>query len=93
MLASFASRYYLGRSTYPGGSFEPMVGPLYDRNAGDSPSASPVQFTYYDADGSTTTTATDVRRIDITIRTWSPVVDGTGDNVADSLTMSVYTRN
>ena len=87
------SRVYLGRRELPGGSFEPMIGPLYDRTLSNAPSGSPISFTYYDASGSTTTTATDVRRIDVKVRTWSPIEDANGNNVADSLMMSVYTRN
>lgn len=90
--AVWNSRLYLGRST-PSGSFEPMIGPLRDYTAGYNNAKKGVEFIYYDANGLTTSTAADVRRIDIIVRTWSPVVDGNGDNVEDSIALSVYTRN
>ena len=86
------SRLYLGRST-PGGSFEPMIGPLRDYTAGYNTTKKGVEFLYYDANGITTAVAADVRRIDIVIRTWSPVTNQDGTNVEDSVSLSVYTRN
>lgn len=92
-VVTWNSQQYLARQELPSGSTTPMIGPFYDRRLANAPSGSPVTFRYFDAGGSTTATAADVRRIDITVRTWSPVEDGRGNNVKDSLTVSVYTRN
>lgn len=86
-------RYAVG--TYDGQSYliredtlgvqDPLVGPLDD---GD-----PLDFTYLDENGSTTTTPTDVRQVEVTLRTISEARDGSGDPYRDSLTARIYTRN
>lgn len=88
----YNSRLYLGRSS-PGGSFEWILGPLRDATNGTTSTKKPLEFVYYDENGFTTATAADVRRIDIIVRTWSPVTNGDGTNVEDSISLSVYTRN
>jgi prepilin-type N-terminal cleavage/methylation domain-containing protein len=63
----------------------PMVGPL-DASGG-------LAFVYQDSLGATTSNTGDVRRILVTIRTTSRVLNATGELVADSITGVIYTRN
>ncbi len=56
--------WWLGRKT-PGGSYEKLTGPLR------SPAAGGLVFKYYDASGSVTAVAADVRMIEIIIRSQS----------------------
>jgi hypothetical protein len=56
--------WWLGRKT-PGGAYEKLTGPLR------SPAAGGLVFKYYDANGSVTAVAADVRMIEIVIRSQS----------------------
>ncbi len=62
-----------------------MVGPLK--------ASSGLAFSYLDASGTATTTATDVRQIIVTVRTASNVMNSIGGFVSDSITAVIYTRN
>ena len=76
--------WYLARRT-PGGDVVPLVGPIEGRTG--------VRFEYLTADGTTTTTADEVRRVQITLRTRSEARDNRGNQVADSVTVNVFLRN
>lgn len=75
---------YLGR-TDADGTAVPLVGPL---QASDG-----VQFVYLDSIGNVTATSTEVRQIQVTVRTSSAVVNSVGQPVSDSITGTIYTRN
>lgn len=79
-------QWFLARRE-PGGSAEPMVGPL------DGPSTPGLRFQYFDAMGAVATTPTDVARIDITLRSRSEVVGPDGGLVGDSVVATIYPRN
>ena len=64
----------------------PIAGPL-------RPGTDGVQFIYRDAMGNITSTPTDVRQIEVRIRTGNRVMSGTGQMVSDSLSTWIYTRN
>lgn len=64
----------------------PIAGPM-------RPGSQGVQFTYRDALGAITSTPTDVRQIELMIRTGSRVQTGAGASVSDSLDTWIYTRN
>jgi prepilin-type N-terminal cleavage/methylation domain-containing protein len=78
------SDWYLGRRT---GSANPvpLVGPVRGRDG--------VQFDYLTADGSTTSTPSEVRQIRVTIRTRSDARDRQGNPVADSVSARIHLRN
>ncbi|MCG6956655.1 MAG: hypothetical protein LJF04_11765, partial [Gemmatimonadetes bacterium] len=93
-LGTWNGKTYLGRLGSTGGGgllgassdkWVPMVGPL---KATDG-----VEFVYLDSIGNVTTTRTEVRQIQVTVRTWSGAVNSAGQVVADSLTGIIYTRN
>ncbi len=84
-LMTYQGKTYLGRSDGTAGTPSPLVGPL--------DSSSGLQFAYLDSLGAVTTTSTDVRMIQITIKTSSPVTNAAGNPVSDSTTTVVYTRN
>jgi hypothetical protein len=52
-----------------------------------------MQFIYRDALGNVTATPTDVRQIEIRIRTGSEVTNSVGRMVSDSIDAWIYTRN
>ncbi|MDT8367893.1 MAG: prepilin-type N-terminal cleavage/methylation domain-containing protein [Longimicrobiales bacterium] len=81
--------YYLTRQRPGEPDPVPIVGPLIP----GSRSRNPVSFRYLDANGTPTTTITDIRQIEVKVFTWSPVVDQNGANVQDSLVLRTYTRN
>lgn len=83
-LITYGGEAYLGRRD-EGGTTVPMVGPLKSSNG--------VSFIYLDSLGSVTTTSTDVRQIQVTIRTTSGAVNSLGETVSDSITALIYTRN
>lgn len=83
-LVTMGGDTYLGR-TDGGGTVVPLVGPLQSTNG--------VQFAYLDQNGNTTTTNASVRQIRVTVRTASRAVNSVGQQVADSLTALIYTRN
>ncbi len=58
-------RWWLGRKVGAAASYEKLTGPLR------SPASGGLVFTYYDAAGAATVTATDVRTVDIVIRSES----------------------
>ncbi len=80
------NRWYLGRRA-PGGSAQPLVGPLLGRSRGG------LALTYFDAFGSVTTTPTDVAGIQVVLRAVSEVRDMGGDAVGDSSTTFIHPRN
>jgi hypothetical protein len=82
-LDDFDGEPYLVRNT-PGGTAVPLVGPV-------APGG--VSFTYLDAEGNVTTVAAEVAQIVVTLRTVSEARDNQGNQVADSLTTRIYTRN
>jgi prepilin-type N-terminal cleavage/methylation domain-containing protein len=75
---------YLGRSE-DGGLMWPIAGPLRAANG--------MQFIYRDALGNVTATPTDVRQIEIRVRTGSEVTNSVGRMVSDSIDAWIYTRN
>ena len=77
-----SGEYYVGRRI--GGSWTPLIGPVTSNG---------ISFRYLDDQGNTTTTATDVAQIEVTIRTSADVMDSTGNMVSDSVTIRVETRN
>ncbi len=76
--------WYLARRT---GSDTPvpLVGPIEGREG--------VRFEYLRGDGTTATTASEVRRVRVTLRTRSEARDNRGNQVADSVTTDVFLRN
>jgi prepilin-type N-terminal cleavage/methylation domain-containing protein len=83
-LTDFSGATYLGRRER-GAGMVPVVGPLR--------SGTGIEFAYLDALGNTTGTATNVRQIVVTVRTGSGILNSIGNEVADSITTWVYTRN
>lgn len=83
-LTTFLGDPYLGRRRRNGGMI-PIVGPLRAGNG--------LEFSYRDALGNTTTTPSDVRQIVVTVRTGSGVLNSLNQEVQDSITAWVYTRN
>lgn len=77
---------YLVRTDVGGGTTWPIAGPL-------RPGTQGLQFIYRDALGAITTTPTDVRQIELRIRTGNRVTNSAGDPVSDSLDTWIYTRN
>jgi prepilin-type N-terminal cleavage/methylation domain-containing protein len=75
---------YLGRAVGTD-SLSAVAGPL---RAGTG-----LQFVYRDALGNVTNTATNVRQIEVMIRSGSNVLNSLGELVTDSITAWVYTRN
>lgn len=82
-LVTMGGEAYLGRTGTDG--TVAMVGPLK--------ASSGLAFSYLDASGTATTTATDVRQIIVTVRTASNVMNSIGGFVSDSITAVIYTRN
>lgn len=78
------SDWYLGRRT-GSGTPVPLVGPVRGQDG--------VQFEYLTADGSTTSTPSEVRQVRVTIRTRSNARDRQGNPVADSVSARVHLRN
>lgn len=78
--------WYLGRRP-EGGVPAPLLGPLSSKSDGG------LSFEYLDGDGNTTATSTEVRQIQITLRTPGEVRGPRGDLISDSLTTRIYTRN
>ncbi|HKI94773.1 MAG TPA: prepilin-type N-terminal cleavage/methylation domain-containing protein [Gemmatimonadales bacterium] len=81
--------YWLGQRTYSAGggwaTTQPLVGPL---------TSSGLQFTYYDASGAITSTATNVARIAITVTGKSdPVTGGANGYLTQNLVAQVTLRN
>jgi prepilin-type N-terminal cleavage/methylation domain-containing protein len=83
-LTTFGGDPYLGRREGTGAMI-PVVGPLR--------SGTGLAFEYRDAMGATTNVPTNVQQIVVTVRTGSGVLNSIGNEVADSLTTWVYTRN
>lgn len=63
----------------------PVAGPIASTNG--------VDFIYRDELGAITSTATDVRQIEVRVRTGSNVLNSLGETVRDSITAWIYTRN
>jgi len=82
-LITYGGDSYLGRID-AGGSRVPLVGPL-------TPSG--LRFVYLDSLGAATSYRSDVRQIEVTIRTSSEARNAQGEIVSDSLTTLVFTRN
>jgi type II secretory pathway pseudopilin PulG len=75
---------YLGRQTQSG-DMVPIAGPLRTGNG--------LQFTYRDSLGTVTNVPTDVRQIEVTVRTGSRVLNSLGQMVSDSVTVWIHSRN
>jgi prepilin-type N-terminal cleavage/methylation domain-containing protein len=75
---------YLGRQTQSG-PMVPIAGPLRTGNG--------LQFTYRDSLGTVTNVPTDVRQIEVTVRTGSRVLNSLGQMVSDSVTVWIHSRN
>jgi prepilin-type N-terminal cleavage/methylation domain-containing protein len=82
---TFFGDTYLGRRQGLLGFMMPVVGPIRSTNG--------VLFEYRDALGNTTATASDVRQIVVTVRTGEGVINPLNQEVTDSITAWVYTRN
>jgi hypothetical protein len=67
------------------GPVVPVAGPLRDNRG--------LEFVYRDALGNVTTTPTDVRQIEVVIRTGSEVMNSLGQMVSDSVSVWIHTRN
>lgn len=80
---------YLGRKDPTligtGSASVPLAGPL-DPDDG-------LEFEYLDSSGNPTTVATDVRQIQVTLRSHSEARDAQGDLVSDSVSTRIYLRN
>ncbi len=76
--------WYLGQRV-SGGGWTPAVGPVLPNRG--------VSFVYLDEFGNTTTTATEVAMIDVSVRTGADVIGPTGNLVVDSVTVRIHTRN
>lgn len=85
-LGHYQGEPYLGRWSNSS-SFLPVVGPL---NATAGPA---LQMDFYDMDGNVTALPDQVARIDIRVRSETPVDLPNGNIVSDSLQVSVFTRN
>jgi len=83
-LGTYEGETYLMREDETGDVF-PLVGPL-SANEG-------VTFEYLDADGHVTTTPTDVRQIEVTLRSPGNIRDFSGNLTRDSLRARIYARN
>lgn len=79
-----AGDVYLARRT-GSGDMIPIAGPLSGRNG--------LEFTYRDAMGAVTSTATDVAQIEVIVRTGSNVLNSLGQMVSDSVRVWIHTRN
>jgi prepilin-type N-terminal cleavage/methylation domain-containing protein len=77
-------QYYLARQQ-PGRDAVPVVGPLKAENG--------LEFVYMDDEENKTADPAEVRQIAIRIRTHSPVVNSVGEQVSDSISAWVFTRN
>ncbi len=67
------------------GDTYPLIGPLNPNN--------PVTFRYLDASGSATGTSTNVRQIEVTLRSETNIRGLSGDLQQDSLSARIFTRN
>lgn len=67
------------------GTMTPIAGPILSTNG--------LEFVYRDAQGTVTSTAADVRQIEVIVRTGGEVMGPTGRMVRDSITAWIYTRN
>lgn len=83
-VGTYDGQTYLTR-TDDAGDTHPLVGPLNPNN--------PVTFRYLDASGTATGTATDVRQIDVTLRSETNIRGLSGDLQQDSLRARIFTRN
>ncbi len=77
---------YLVRQDNGTGTPWPIAGPL-------RPGGQGLRFIYRDALGNVTSTPTDVRQIEVRIRTGNRVMSSTGEMVSDSLDAWIHTRN
>ncbi|MDZ7779160.1 MAG: prepilin-type N-terminal cleavage/methylation domain-containing protein [Gemmatimonadota bacterium] len=75
---------YLGRRDDDGFMW-PIAGPLRPNDG--------LEFIYRDALGDVTSTPTDVRQIEVRIRTGTQVINPVGETVSDSIDAWIYTRN
>lgn len=78
--------WYLGRHA-AGDDPAPLLGPLSSKSDGG------LSFEYLDQDGNSTATPTDVRQIQVTLRTPGEVRGPNGELISDSLTTRIQTRN
>jgi len=83
-LTTYQGDAYLGRRE-GSGAWVPIAGPL---RAGTG-----LEFVYRDALGAVTATPTDVRQVVVRVRSGSGVLNSLGQQVSDSITAWVYTRN
>ena len=83
-LTTYDGDVYLGRAERAA-PLTPVAGPL---SAGTG-----IEFVYRDALGAVTATPTDVRQIEVMVRSGSGVLNSLGTTVSDSITAWVYTRN
>jgi len=77
---------YLGEWA-PGQPFTPLVGPL------DGHGTPALRLEYFDSAGNTTTVPTDVHRIEVMVRTTTPIPVAAGGMMVDSLRATVFARN
>ena len=82
-VTTFRGQEYLGRRQ-DSGAMIPIAGPL---------EAGGLEFVYRDAYGAITTTASDVRQIEVVIRSGDGIVNSVGAAVSDSISAWIYTRN
>jgi len=83
-LISYDGHSYLGR-TDANGTTVPLVGPLE--------ASSGLRFAYLDSLGAATTYRSEVRQIQVTVRTSSSARNMGGEIVSDSITTLIFTRN
>lgn len=82
-VAAYGDTYFGRRAG--NGPMIPVAGPIASTNG--------VDFIYRDELGAITSTATDVRQIEVRVRTGSNVLNSLGETVRDSITAWIYTRN
>lgn len=83
-ITSFLGDSYLARRQ-GSGVMMPIVGPIRNSNG--------LELVYRDSLGAVTTTPSEVRQIEVTIRTGSGVMNSLNQQVQDSINALVYTRN
>jgi len=86
-LGEYDGDTYLGRAD-GNGDWVPLVGPLTGMDGRPG-----LEMTFLDSDGNETTVSNEVRRIVVTLRSFSEMRDQAGRPVVDSLTASIYMRN
>lgn len=86
-LMEYDGQSYLGRSEN-NGAWSPLVGPLTGVTGRPG-----LEFDYFDSAGNTPASAADIRRVAVTIRSFSNARGPAGEPIVDSLSASIHMRN